>query len=574
MGSTAAADWQAPTSATVFISYSRSEAMLVEDLGKRLEEHGLRPWIDFEELTPGEDWGNQLDAAIDNADVALLVVSRRATQSDNVKTEWVRAKDGHTPMVLAIAEAAELEKPFAGLPWIDVRAGYDDAVERLIETIDAARVAAAAGRKLPEADPKAPTTGFRAPRRVWLAFLASIGVAITSLLTLWTVIVPFVLVPLPVRILRRSFNYTDVRNALIGLPFALALTYGAVARADEASNPLLESAMAIAIVSVPGTFLLIRSGSFRRWVKPSAARPRSLRNVESGEDHQPLPVRYRIDAVPEDRKYAQVVTEALDEFDHERVDTDDAALTLRFISQFHDVTEIGRSGRTLPIIISDPDDEVPPRLQRRQWIDLRRGVDRSRLEAIGRHLDEPDRILEIIGSPPPHEQRILPKGVQGLFVTLWVSIGTVFGFGFLVVVGLRSELDVVGAEAFAWSGAFAVVVVAAMLWLTRKLRTRRPGRMRASLIPLLAIGSFLVFAPISNSYEDHELTTEAVNGIDNAMVLAFLPFLLLIYYWLFRSSAIRLWIPSRSDDSSRDGTGRGGTTGRSIRSRLHLPTPS
>ncbi len=394
---------------------------------------------------------------------------------------------------------------------------------------------------------------------MWLAFLTSIAIAVSSLVAAWTLVIPAVLFPLPARILRRSFNYTDVRNALIGLPMAVLITDGAISRNDD-FTAVGDAAFGIALFAGPALFLLIRGGSFRRWVKPSAARPSGPGRKVSRDTRQPATVRYRIDAVPEDRGYADCVEEVLSELGHERVEDGDASVLLRFVSQFHDVTDIDPAVRTIPIVVADPDDDMPVQLRRTQWIDLRRGMDRRRLEALGRHLDEPNELFRIIGSPPPHEQRILPKGVQGLFVTLWIGIGTVIGYAVLVPVGLRSELGVIGRTALVWSAALGLTTVGAMLWLTRKLRQRRPGRLRASLIPLLALGVVAVAVPVMVNYEDHELSAEGVNGMDNANAVVIVPLILMLYFWLFKSGAIRRWIPARPDDSTGDVHDPAGTT--------------
>ena len=575
----------------VFVSYSRSEANLVEDLGKRLNDRKLTPWIDYQSMEVGDDWDKQLTKAVAAADVVLLVVSRRAAASINVRSEWADAKDGGKPIVLAIAEAVEIEEPYASRPWVDVRTRRASAIDRVCDLVAEAHAANVAGRTLPKADPPAPGAGFRAPFRVWLGFLASIGVAASSLAAFWTVILPIVLVPLPYRILRRSFNYVDVRNALLALPMAIYITLVAVTRSDDGNHGLVDAAGVLSFLCAPTLYFAMRGGSFRRWVEPAAARPRRLVRRVVAAERTPKSVPYRIDAVAEDETYADRLVSALTNAGHVRVEDDnDTAedtsapvvaggdddpageeetrpLVLRFVSQFHDVTDVGPLDRTIPILVADPDDRMPPKLRRRQWIDLRRGVDQARLELIARHLDEPKEILRQIGSPPPHRQRVLPKGVQGLFVTAWASVGAIVGYWFLLIVGLRSEFSVIGTSAVVTSASLSIATLAGMLWLTRKLRTRRRGRLRASLVPILTALTLAISFPMDDRIAAVETTAEQQTAIANAPFGLVVVAVALLIFWLFHGVAVRRWIPSRSMDTTADGSGRAGSTGASWRDR-------
>ena len=154
-------------------------------------------------------------------------------------------------------------------------------------------------------------SGFRAPPQVWLAFFASIGVAAASLVAFWTVVLPLVLVPLPMHILRRSFNYTNVRNALIALPFGVWATDVVIAGPNGATETVVGTpAVAVALLAGLAVFLVIRSELFRRWAKPVATRPRRMRAKDVKDAQQPVPVRYAVDAAPEDRAYAKSVDRA------------------------------------------------------------------------------------------------------------------------------------------------------------------------------------------------------------------------------------------------------------------------
>lgn len=568
--------WKRP--AHVFISYSRSEAMLVEYLGERLRDRGLRTWIDFQNLEPGTPWQQQLDAGVDDADIVVLVVSERAVASEHVASEWKRALAHGKHVVLYIAQAVPIPEQLRGLPWIDGRTRSSRSAEQLADLVDATR----AGRAGETVDAP-PEHGFRAPARVWFAFATSITTALAACFAFWTLILPVVLVPLPFQILRhsivgyepaaepppegepeagmlhraqhsvrlgwrafsrRTFNYTDVRNALFALP--IAATFSAIIFDPDGEAVLPLAVLMVTYAAAPATYLLIRGGSFRRWAKPAAARP-TYRRPTGLIEREPRKVVYRIDAAPADRRYANVVDQALTQRGH--VAGDEAEVVIRLVSQYHDVADVGLLERTIPIVVADADDRLPEQLSRTQWIDLRRGADSDTLDALARNLDEPAALFRDIGNPPPHEQRVLPRGVQALFVTLWAAISMVIGVFVLVVIG--GALDADGSSshigtAIGISAPIGAATVAAMLWMTRSLRTRRPGRVPHRLVWLAAIGNVVTIAPITaaTDVETDGALTFAVGA--SAIGLTLMSVLLVVYRYA-GARAIDRWLPTLVD---------------------------
>jgi hypothetical protein len=562
----------------VFISYSRSEAMMVEYLGERLRERGLRTWIDFQDLEPGTPWQGQLDDAVDRADVVVLVVSRRAVVSEHVGAEWKRALAQGKQVVLYIAEAAPIPEPLRGFAWIDGRTRSRRSVDQLADVVDAHRV----GTVRHEPSPP-PEHGFRAPARVWFAFVASILTALAACFAFWTLILPVVLVPLPLQVLRhsivgrgsrrhapdphgteprtslqrvaararlgwqgftrRTFNYTDVRNALFALPVATLFSSITFDPNSEAVVPLTVSS--VTMLAAPATFLAIRGGAFRRWAQPAAARP-TRRRPTSLIAREPRRVVYRIDASPADRDYANIVERVLAEHGH--VVGDEAEVVIRVVSQYHDVADVGLLERTIPIVVADADDRLPEQLSRTQWIDLRRGADRRMLDSLARYLDEPAALFQDIGNPPPHEQRVLPRGVQALFITLWATVSSVIGVHALIIGGAinNAGADVGIGPALAVSATIGSATVAAMLWMTRSLRTRRPGRLPVWLVWLAAIGNLITIAPILwviDADDDGPLTIAVGVGV---IVLALMSILLVAYRYL-GAGEISRWLPTKDD---------------------------
>ena len=72
----------------VFISYSADAKKLAERLAGSLQKEGVATWSDFENVSPGERWYDQLQQALDHAKFYLIVVGPRNIMRDWQDQEW------------------------------------------------------------------------------------------------------------------------------------------------------------------------------------------------------------------------------------------------------------------------------------------------------------------------------------------------------------------------------------------------------------------------------------------------------------------------------------------------------
>ena len=113
-----AIDERVDADGALFVSYSRSEALLVDDVVRGLEADGQRVFVDYRSLEPGRPWSDQLDAAMTTSPVVVVVVSDRAVwESANVRKEWLEAVDRGQRIVLGIAEPVPLPPALARSAW-------------------------------------------------------------------------------------------------------------------------------------------------------------------------------------------------------------------------------------------------------------------------------------------------------------------------------------------------------------------------------------------------------------------------------------------------------------------------
>ncbi len=71
----------------VFVSYSRADKAFANDLVLGLAACGFAPYIDRQDIAPGEDWEKRLEGLISEADSIVYVVSPDSLASENCAQE-------------------------------------------------------------------------------------------------------------------------------------------------------------------------------------------------------------------------------------------------------------------------------------------------------------------------------------------------------------------------------------------------------------------------------------------------------------------------------------------------------
>jgi len=385
----------------LFISYSRREVGFVDDLAGHLEKDGYDLWLDYRSLVPGKPWEEQIFQGIANANVILLVVSKSSIASQNVEVEWKRVlKEKNKRIILLIFEAVDLPPELEKYEWVDFRGNYKEALKELNRQL-----------QMPEQEKHpAPETGFKIPGIVWVTFALSVIVAMISFGALWTLFIPFFLVPMPFRIFKRSFHYLIVQAALIMLPPALYLT-----SLFSISDTFYEITFDLSMISIPFVIALIivlRSAGMQRWGKPEATVPivSGHRKIEYPDVR---PASFFIEHAPQDRVVATEMAASLKQHGHtesEAPASADSVFTL--VSAFKDDSEVNCERHVVYPVILQSNDKISKQLSKVQWMDFRRGV--RNLEPVGKLLNKPEQLLRALCIRPMGNQLVLPDTIMYL----------------------------------------------------------------------------------------------------------------------------------------------------------------
>ncbi|MGZ2412835.1 tetratricopeptide (TPR) repeat protein [Sphingomonas sp. F9_3S_D5_B_2] len=137
------------SSGPVFISYATADRKRALRVCDAIEQRGTDCWLAFRDVQPGENYQEAIVRAIRGAPALVLVFSKSANDSDEIKKELSLASRYRKPVLAVRMEAVEPSDAFAyelaTRQWIDAFEGWERALDALIGRIGQASGAADAG---------------------------------------------------------------------------------------------------------------------------------------------------------------------------------------------------------------------------------------------------------------------------------------------------------------------------------------------------------------------------------------------------------------------------------------------
>lgn len=128
----------------LFLSYVREDSEKVRNLYSVLRSVGLDPWLDVENLFPGQDWDLEISKAISKADFILIFLSNWSTNKRGYFQKELKfaldilmEKPTSDIFVIPVRlEETPVPEPLRHLQWVDLF--RDGGVELLVKSINVA----------------------------------------------------------------------------------------------------------------------------------------------------------------------------------------------------------------------------------------------------------------------------------------------------------------------------------------------------------------------------------------------------------------------------------------------------
>ncbi len=128
----------------VFISYAREDEEAARKLYRKLKEQGFHPWMDSEDLLPGQLWKPAIIEAMRSASHFLSLLSSQAVEKRGfVNTELHEALEllkelPDTAIFLIpvrLNDCQPSHERLRDLHWVDLFPDYDEGLQQIIKAL-------------------------------------------------------------------------------------------------------------------------------------------------------------------------------------------------------------------------------------------------------------------------------------------------------------------------------------------------------------------------------------------------------------------------------------------------------
>ena len=120
----------------VFVSHSVKDKLVADAIVARLEADSVRCWVAPRDVVPGADWGESIVDAIESSRIMILIFSKNANASPQIKREVERAVDKGVYIIPFRVDDIEptksLEYFISTAQWMDA---FPPPLERHLETL-------------------------------------------------------------------------------------------------------------------------------------------------------------------------------------------------------------------------------------------------------------------------------------------------------------------------------------------------------------------------------------------------------------------------------------------------------
>lgn len=124
----------------VFLSYTRSDAQIVDKIANDLQKEGFDLWFDRRNLIAGQNWQSQIEKAITDAAFVIVFISKNSVQSKWVQEEYRVAferqqRAGGTCLIPVLLEKVELPAFLSEIQYVDFTESYYQGMRTLVRAL-------------------------------------------------------------------------------------------------------------------------------------------------------------------------------------------------------------------------------------------------------------------------------------------------------------------------------------------------------------------------------------------------------------------------------------------------------
>lgn len=125
----------------VFICHAHDDKAKARDLYRTLKRRGLQPWLDAEDLLPGQAWQVEIPKALETSDAIIILLSKTSVDKEGYVQKEIKfaldkaleMPEGRIFVIPARLDECEVPRSISGYHWVDLfeEGGYEKLMKSL-----------------------------------------------------------------------------------------------------------------------------------------------------------------------------------------------------------------------------------------------------------------------------------------------------------------------------------------------------------------------------------------------------------------------------------------------------------
>jgi len=125
----------------VFLCHAHADKAQAHELYRTLKRRGLQPWLDAEDLLPGQTWQVEIPKALESSDAIIILLSKTSVDKEGYVQKEIKfaldkaleMPEGRIFLIPARLEECDVPRSISGYHWVDLfeEGGYDKLMKSL-----------------------------------------------------------------------------------------------------------------------------------------------------------------------------------------------------------------------------------------------------------------------------------------------------------------------------------------------------------------------------------------------------------------------------------------------------------
>jgi len=122
--------------AKIFVSYDRDDLNFVQGFVQTLMSNGVDIWWDKSALQGGDHWQDDIEQAIENCEIYMVILSPNSIKSDWVQKEYTCAMDRNKHIIPVLYQACKVPIALIDINYIDIQgSNYEKGINDIVKLV-------------------------------------------------------------------------------------------------------------------------------------------------------------------------------------------------------------------------------------------------------------------------------------------------------------------------------------------------------------------------------------------------------------------------------------------------------